>query len=105
MPRKIAVGPWIRPAFRVLRALRRLRGPPLDVFGYAEVRRVERSLPREYLRALHAALPALSSANYERVCELARAPEMVRGYESVKLGSVDRFRAMLSTVPTAMNEP
>ena len=48
MKRKISLGPWFRPAFRVLHALRRLRGTRLDPFGRAEVRRVERELIEDY---------------------------------------------------------
>ena len=43
---KISLGTWFRPAFRGLLAMRRLRGTPLDPFGRAHVRRVERSVRR-----------------------------------------------------------
>ena len=49
--RKLTLGPWFRPAYSTLHAMRRLRGTPLDPFGRAEVRRVERALVAEY-RAL-----------------------------------------------------
>ena len=39
--RKITLGPWFRPAYRVLREMRRLRGTMFDPFGHAAVRRVE----------------------------------------------------------------
>ncbi len=39
MKRKISLGATAKPAFTVLRAMRRLRGTPLDVFGYAHVRK------------------------------------------------------------------
>ena len=39
MDRKLALGSWFIPAFKLLRGARRLRGTPLDVFGYAAVRR------------------------------------------------------------------
>ena len=49
MKRKIALGPWFVPAFRVLVAMRRLRGTWMDPFGRTRVRVVERELIEEYL--------------------------------------------------------
>src|SRR6202035_3825915 len=45
---KVSLGPCFRPAFAPLVAMRRLRGTPLDPFGYTEVRRTERALITEY---------------------------------------------------------
>ncbi|MFD0648892.1 DUF6537 domain-containing protein [Streptomyces malaysiensis subsp. malaysiensis] len=92
MARKISLGPWFRPVLRTLRAMRKVRGTPLDVFGYAHVRRVERALIQEYretvLGALAAARPA---ADLDAVVELAELPDMVRGYERIKLDNVDAY--------------
>ena len=51
LKRKIKLGRWFVPAFRMMRAMRGLRGRWLDPFGHAKVRRVERELIGEY-RAL-----------------------------------------------------
>jgi indolepyruvate ferredoxin oxidoreductase len=93
MKRKLQLGGWFVPGFRVLRRSRRLRGTPLDPFGHAEVRRVERALPAEYLALVDAALDRLSPQTRDTVVEVARLPELVRGYEDIKLASVERFRA------------
>ena len=45
---KVSLGPWFRPAFVTLAAMRRLRGTRLDPFGRTEVRRTERALITEY---------------------------------------------------------
>ena len=50
MKHKVTFGPWFRHVFRLLTALRRLRGTPLDVFGYTKLRRIERLLAAEYLQ-------------------------------------------------------
>jgi len=93
MRRKIKLGRWFVPAFRLLAASRRLRGTPLDLFGRAEVRRVERALPGEYLAMLDRALARLEPATAPTVLALAELPDVVRGYEDIKLGNVARFRA------------
>jgi indolepyruvate ferredoxin oxidoreductase len=93
MKRKLRLGRWFVPAFRVLRRSRRLRGTPFDPFGYAKVRRIERALPGEYLSLVDAALERLTPQRLDAVVEVARLPELVRGYEEIKLANVERFRA------------
>ena len=90
--RKIALGSWFAGVFRVLVAARRLRGTVLDPFGQARVRRVERALIAEYRALVERALGDLSPATYDRAVELACLPDLIRGYEDVKLRNVSRFR-------------
>ena len=92
LKRKLKLGRWFVPAFRILRGMRRLRGTPLDPFGLARVRRVERQLVREYEGLLSAALAALTPATHATAVELCELPDLVRGYEDIKLESVERFR-------------
>ena len=93
MQRKIALpGRVATPAFRALRAARRLRGTPLDVFGHAGVRRVERELVSEYQALVRAALESLDAGTADDVVAVAETASLVRGYEDVKLASVERFR-------------
>ncbi|NBH01828.1 indolepyruvate ferredoxin oxidoreductase family protein [Amycolatopsis sp. SID8362] len=91
MKRKISLGPWFRPAFRLLHALRKLRGTRLDPFGRAEVRRVERELVEDYRAMILTAFRA-SDVDRARVLALAELPDLVRGYEDVKLANVARYR-------------
>ncbi len=90
--RKIAVGRWIEPLFRLLVRLRGLRSTALDPFGYAAVRRAERALPGEYRALVEAALVRLSPETHAAALEAARVPETIRGYEEIKLRQVARFR-------------
>jgi indolepyruvate ferredoxin oxidoreductase len=90
--RKLGLGAWATPALRALHAARRLRGTPLDVFGYAGVRRVERALIDEYRESVHAALRRLDPRTAGIVRDLADLPDLVRGYEEIKLANVERFR-------------
>jgi indolepyruvate ferredoxin oxidoreductase len=90
--RKIRLGAWFAPAFRALRAMRRLRGTPLDLFGHARVRRVERALIGEYQRMLEAVLARLGPETHDTAVAIAELPDQIRGYEGVKLRSVTAFR-------------
>ncbi|MBI3637773.1 MAG: 2-oxoacid:acceptor oxidoreductase family protein, partial [Candidatus Rokubacteria bacterium] len=89
---KIKLGGWFDGAFRALYAMRGLRGTALDPFGHAEVRRVERALVGEYRGLVEKALVGLSPESYEAAVKLAGLPDVIRGYEGIKLANVKKFR-------------
>ncbi len=90
--RKIRLGAWFAPAFKALRAMKGLRGTRLDVFGYAEVRRVERQLSDEYRQLIETVLAKLGPASHDAAVAIAELPDEIRGYEQIKLDSIKRFR-------------
>ena len=101
MRRKISLGPWFRPAFATLVAMRRLRGTALDPFGRTEVRREERALLAEYRDVITRLAEDLTADNHALAVEIAGLPDLVRGYEDVKLGNVRAYRARLAELLTA----
>ena len=105
LKKKVTLGPWFRPVFRLLYAARRVRGTPLDVFGSTEVRRTERALAAEYHDAVARALPRLSPGTLPDLVALAGLPDMVRGYEQIKLGNVARYRAALASALSEIERP
>jgi indolepyruvate ferredoxin oxidoreductase len=92
MKRKLRLGRWFGPCFRLLRHGRLLRGTPFDPFGYAAVRRIERQLPGEYTALVAEAMQRLGPQTLPLILEAAGVPELVRGYEEIKLAGVERFR-------------
>jgi indolepyruvate ferredoxin oxidoreductase len=90
--RKIRLGRWFDGVFRLLHGMRGLRGSAFDPFGWAEVRRVERALVTEYRTLVEKALVGLDAASHARAVKLAKLPDLVRGYEDIKLANVRRFR-------------
>jgi indolepyruvate ferredoxin oxidoreductase len=70
-----------------------LRGTALDVFGYARVRREERALIAEYRALIERALARLSPATHDTAVALGDLPDVIRGYEHIKLDNVRLFRA------------
>jgi indolepyruvate ferredoxin oxidoreductase len=92
LTRKLKFGAWFDRAFRALRSMKGLRGTALDPFGRATVRRVERALPGEYRAMIERALGGLSRDTYERAVRAARLPDVIRGYEDIKLRNVDKYR-------------
>jgi indolepyruvate ferredoxin oxidoreductase len=98
--KKLRLGPWFRPAFVVLHLARPLRGTVFDPFGHTRVRQAERELIGEYRAMIEGALATLSQETYARGVELAALPDMIRGYEEIKLASVERYRARVRELTT-----
>ena len=83
-PKKREFGPWILKAFKVLAAMKGLRGTPLDPFGYSADRRHERAMIREYEADMREVLANVTDATMSVAVELAELPLSVRGYGPVK---------------------
>jgi indolepyruvate ferredoxin oxidoreductase len=79
-------------AFRVLARLKGLRGTPFDPFGRTEERKTERALIAEYRDSIEEVLRTLGPANLTLAVEIARVPEMIRGYGHVKARHLDAAR-------------
>lgn len=93
---KMGFAPSTHGALRALAAMKSLRGTALDPFGKARVRRVERDLLHHYRTTLHALVTELTPATYSRAVEFAGLPDIVRGYEDIKLRTVERYAARLA---------
>ena len=72
------------PAFRVMAALKFLRGSALDPFGWTPHRCGERAEIARYEHTLSELLDALTRENIAAAVEIASLPELVRGFDSVK---------------------
>lgn len=83
-PKKREFGPWMLRAFRVLAAMKGLRGTPLDPFGYTAERRMERRMIREYEADMAEIFAHVTEATMPVALELAELPLSVRGYGPVK---------------------
>jgi len=89
--RKIKFGRWFDNAYRLLTRMKGLRGTALDIFGYDHVRKVERALIPQYRQLIFDALDDMTPDTYTRVVKLAQLPDIIRGYDEVKLKNVERF--------------
>ncbi|MGV9824109.1 indolepyruvate ferredoxin oxidoreductase family protein [Gordonia sp. NPDC003429] len=97
---KMAFGAKTAPLLSGLARMKRLRGTRLDPFGHTEIRRTERELIVEYRGLIDSALAAWSAdrigpAQLPALVGLAALPDMVRGYEQIKMGNVARYREEL----------
>ncbi|TIV99074.1 MAG: indolepyruvate ferredoxin oxidoreductase family protein, partial [Mesorhizobium sp.] len=89
-PRKSSFGPWMMKAFRLLAAMKGLRGTPFDVFGRTAERRAERQLLVRYEADLDLIATALAPGRIDAAAALASVPALVRGYGHVRQASAAR---------------
>ncbi|MEM7273014.1 MAG: indolepyruvate ferredoxin oxidoreductase family protein [Actinomycetota bacterium] len=117
---KIAFGPRTGPMFAALARGKRLRGTRLDPFGRTEMRRMERALISEYESAIDRVLDRLTAASsgndsngsgrvsgdgndhsddqelMARAVRIAALPDLVRGFEDLKVRRVADYRRRLA---------
>jgi indolepyruvate ferredoxin oxidoreductase len=91
--RKREYGPWMFGVFKMLAKLKRLRGTPLDLFGYTQERRMERALIGEYEITIRKLLPNLSLDNHSIAIGIAAIPDTIRGFGHVKERHLQLARA------------
>ena len=84
-PQKKQFGPWMLTGFKLLARLKGLRGTPLDVFGRTEERQTERALIQQYRASIEEVLAGLTPGNHAQALEIARIPELIKGYGHVKV--------------------
>ena len=83
-PLKREFGPWMERGFKVLAKLKGLRGTPLDPFGRAAERKMERALIAQFEADMAEILPKVTPETMEVARELAELPLSIRGYGPVK---------------------
>ncbi len=89
---KMELGSWFTPGLTTLRSMKRLRGTPLDPFGRSEVKKAERALIQDYRQMVESAMAKLTEQNYDTVVAIAQLPDRVRGYEQIRLATIEQYR-------------
>jgi indolepyruvate ferredoxin oxidoreductase len=102
--KKIGLGPRSHFALRLLAKGRFLRGHALDPFGHTKMRRLERHLIDHYETMIDTLLKNLTAETYDTAVAAARAADIVRGYEEVKLANVERYVDALADLGVAAPE-
>ncbi|MCB8913736.1 indolepyruvate ferredoxin oxidoreductase family protein [Rhodococcus rhodochrous] len=96
MKNKLSLGSWVNPGFKTLYRMRRVRGTKLDVFGYHHIRKMERALISEYRDIIEKLLQDLTPATVAAAVEIAGLPDMIRGYEQIKVANVKAYHQRLA---------
>jgi indolepyruvate ferredoxin oxidoreductase len=77
-------GAWMGPVLQTLARFRGLRGTALDLFGYTEERKGERTLITQYEQTLDLIVKHLSKDNHAKAVALAQVPAGIKGFGHVK---------------------
>jgi indolepyruvate ferredoxin oxidoreductase len=94
--KKISMGPRTHFTLRLMAKGKSLRGTVLDPFGHTRIRRLERRLAAHYESTILELLSSLTADSYDRAIAVASAPDLVRGYEEVKMENVGRYVTRLT---------
>ncbi|MBF9234742.1 indolepyruvate ferredoxin oxidoreductase family protein [Microvirga alba] len=105
LPRKMSFGPWMMKAFKVLAALKGLRGTPLDAFGYTHERKTERQLIRDYVVLIEEIVNHLTPANHATAVGLANVPQKIRGFGHIKERNLKTAKAEEAQLLTRFRAP
>jgi indolepyruvate ferredoxin oxidoreductase len=89
-PRKSSFGPWMMKGFRLLAALKGLRGTAFDLFGYTAERRAERQLLAQYEGDLQLVAKSLAPGKADAAVALVSVPALIRGYGHVRQASAEK---------------
>ncbi len=85
---KSSFGPWMMRAFKVLAAMKKLRGGAFDIFGYTAERRREREVLQKYETSLEDLAKTLTPHNHALAVKIASLPDRIRGFGRVKERSI-----------------
>ena len=96
--RKIKFGGWMLGAFKLLAAMKALRGTAFDVAGWTEERKMERRLRDEYEIRIRALLPKIGAGQDDVLLAIASMPDEIRGFGHVKEASVKAAEAKLASL-------
>ena len=91
-PKKHKFGRWMLAGFKLLAAMKGLRGTPLDVFGLSRDRRLERQLLGEYEALVERVLAGLKPGKADAAAQLLELHNEIRGYGPVKADAANRVR-------------
>jgi indolepyruvate ferredoxin oxidoreductase len=93
--KKIGMGPRSHLSLRLLAKGKFLRGTVFDPFGHMQMRRIERRLITHYEATINDLLGTLTPDSFDRATAVASAPQLVRGYEEVKMANLRLYVARL----------
>jgi indolepyruvate ferredoxin oxidoreductase len=104
-PRKISLGAWMLPVFRLLAKGKKLRGTRWDLFGLTAERRLERQMILDYEAILGEIERRLSKDTHATAMALARLPEEIRGFGHIKIGNYEKAKRKEAALLAMLRDP
>ncbi len=97
-PKKRRFGAWALSLFRLLAAMKGLRGTAFDPFGYSAERRMERRLIADYRALIDRIAGEFDPFNLPAAVELAAAAGRIAGYGPIKSAALKAYEAQLPSL-------
>ncbi len=105
-PRKVRLPGWLMlPAFRVLAAMKRVRGSSFDFLGWSAERRHERRMIAEYEHLLDEIAARLTPATHSTAVALAALPLEIKGFGHVKRASEEKVAPRRGALLASLRAP
>jgi len=86
--RKTRLPKYTKVFFNMLKHGKKLRGTKFDLLGYSYERKLERKIRDHYIFLIYQWFSEIKESNYERIVDLAKEPENIRGFGYIKLNSI-----------------
>lgn len=93
--KKVSFGPRSHFTLKLLARLKFLRATPFDPFGYAHVRKMERQIIAHYESVIEGFGSSLTAEGYDQAVAIASLPDVIRGYEDIKMRNVETYISTL----------
>jgi indolepyruvate ferredoxin oxidoreductase len=104
-PRKIKLGRWMLPVFRLLARGKALRGTAWDVFGYTHERKLERKMIADYETLLDEIADRLTPASHATAVALAQLPLDIKGFGHIKERNYKAVKAREAALLAELRNP
>ncbi|WP_294221778.1 indolepyruvate ferredoxin oxidoreductase family protein [uncultured Shimia sp.] len=102
-PKKMKLGPWMRPVLGTLAKAKVLRGSMLDVFRFSADRKLDRALLVWFEDVLDLVEIGYDASNRDTCWALLTAPREIRGYGVVREASAEKARKSVAVLETMLS--
>ena len=90
---KLALGSWFKVFYIILKNMKFLRGTPFDFMSWfsGEVRKADKKALNHYKSIISNNIGEIGNGKYQSLKEFSVLPDIIRGYEEVRLETMDTF--------------
>ena len=90
---KLALPRWFKYGYMVLKRFKFLRGTKFDFMSWfsSDVRKTDKEILHHYKTILNNNINEISNGKYEDLLKFSELPDLVRGYEEVRLATVETY--------------
>ena len=90
---KLALPRWFKYGYMGLKRMKFLRGTKFDFMSWfsSDVRKTDKEILHHYKTILTSNINEISNGKYENLLKFSELPDLVRGYEDVRLATVDTY--------------